>query len=310
MDENDHMPQDEEDQQSPDVQHQQKKKQQQQKKVVVNHDDVEDKNAEDGSAEDADVVKADIVTLEVDWVNEIVFYNIRIVMPHEEIVYLMKRYSQFRALNKKLKNTYIRYRLPLLPPKEVIIWTDHTDSKFVEERRALLEHYLRETLNIREIREGPEMNEFIRSNEIEHSVARSIEEQFEGLSQEIMHVDEMEVVSIWIPNVKKMRDHCLYQIHCNKGDATELDDWREWVVLKRYRDFYDMDTKLHTELPLEIAKDLPLLPERQSKLVVDHLDPDFIDQRRILLQNYLQKMLRVPDIQHCPAFLRFVNVSM
>jgi len=269
-----------------------------------------DQDREEVKEEVKPLCTVDIVSLEVDWVNEVVYYNVRIAIGDAEPVYMSKRYSQFRALNKKLKDALPRYHLPALPTKELIIWTDHTESRFVEERRALLEHYLREALSIKDIRESALIEEFLHSNEISANVARAIEEQYEAnLRPEAMHVDEMEVSEIWIPNTKKMRDHCLYQIHCANGSASERSEWNEWVILKRYRDFFEMDKNLRNELPQGVIKELPALPERQSKIVVDHLDPDFIDQRRILLQNYLQKLVRIPDLQHCPAFLKFVNVN-
>jgi len=269
---------------------------------------------ENGKQQDEDSPKQcriDIVSLEVDWVNEVVYYNIRAELAEEaEVLYLSKRYSQFRALNRELKNIIPRYRLPPLPTKELVIWTDHTDTRFVEERRALLEHFLSEAVNIGEVREAAVMHEFLHSNEISANVARAIEEQFSSANENLQNVvEELEVAEIWVPSTKKMRDHCLYQIHCANGSVAERSEWNEWVVLKRYRDFYDMDHNLREELPSGVVKDLPVLPERQSKIMTDHMDPDFIDQRRILLQNYLQKLVRVPDVQHCQSFLKFVNVN-
>jgi len=272
----------------------------------------EHQNAAAAEAKDVQPCQIDIVSLEVDWVNEVVFYNLRIQVPEEadNVLYLMKRYSQFYDLNKKLKEDLPRFHLPSMPQKELIIWTDHTDTRFVEERRTLLEYYLREALAVAEIRADVTMQDFLHSNEISSQVARTIEEQFEQTqTPDAMASEEMEVCEVWIPNTKKMRDHCLYQVHCRRGGGGEESDWNEWVILKRYRDFFDMDALLHEDLPLAVANSLPNLPERQSKIMVDHMDPDFIDQRRVLLDNYLKKLVRVPDLQHCPAFLKFLNVS-
>jgi len=268
-------------------------------------------NMEVESQDAKTVPEVDIVSLEVDWVNEIVFYNVRVKIPEdEEVAYAMKRYSQFRELNKALKEEMSRFSFPPLPPKEMIIWTDHTDTRFVEERRALLEYYLREVLKHEEIRTSQMVHDFLHSNGIPANVAKSVEAEHErNQNVDFMHVDEMEVTDIWIPNTKKMRDHCLYQIHCTNGSAGDRSEWNEWVVLKRYRDFHEMDNSLREELPPAVLKDLPQLPERQSKIFMDHLDPDFIDQRRVLLQNYMQKLLRVPDLQHCNSFLKFLNVA-
>jgi len=70
-----------------------------------------------------------------------------------------------------------------------------------------------------------------------------------------------------------------------------------------------MDNALRVQLHPSVIKQLPLMPERHSKVIYDHLDPDFVEQRRVLLQNYMKNLLKIPDVQHCKAFLEFLNVD-
>lgn len=54
---------------------------------------------------------------------------------------------------------------------------------------------------------------------------------------------------------------------------------------------------------------MPQLPARQVKIFTQHLDEGFIESRRVLLENYLSKMLRVVEVVRCPKFLNFLGVE-
>jgi len=274
----------------------------------------------DGGMEEKDKVEwnCKIVTLDIDWINEIVFYNMRVYQSDTgEIIYLAKRYSQFRQLDKRLKKSIRSHHYPPLPPKEFVLTTDHTDPQFIEERRALLEYYLNNIFQSIDIRVSEPVNEFLTHNRLAERLSKRLEETYELdlIRSSPMSIDGIgvEVSNIWIPSTKRQRDHILYQLHWNTGDGEEdnnaIDQFNRWVVLKRYKDIYQMDKELRLELPSSVVKQLPLMPERHSKVIYDHLDPDFIEQRRVLLQNYMKNLLKIPDVQHCKAFLQFLNVD-
>ncbi|XP_070341009.1 sorting nexin-29 isoform X4 [Equus asinus] len=55
-----------------------------------------------------------------------------------------RRYTEFRSLHHKLQNKYPQVRAYNFPPKKAI---GNKDAKFVEERRKLLQNYLRSVMN-------------------------------------------------------------------------------------------------------------------------------------------------------------------
>jgi len=61
---------------------------------------------------------------------------------------------------------------------------------------------------------------------------------------------------------------------------------------------------------LELSAKLPPPPERKTKLFNDHMDEVFIEQRRVLLENYLNKMLEVTEVVRAKEFLTFLGVNL
>jgi len=88
--------------------------------------------------------------------------------------------------------------------------------------------------------------------------------------------------------------------------------YAKWTVLKRFTQFFDMDTAVRAAFAdkLEILEKLPPPPERKTKLFNDHMDDVFIEQRRVLLDNYLNKMLQCEDVVRNKDFLSFLGVNI
>jgi hypothetical protein len=116
-----------------------------------------------------------------------------------------------------------------------------------------------------------------------------------------------EVAEVWIPSVKEMSDHTLFQIHCANGDKNRT-EMSEWVALKRYADFVELDEKIKEAYPL-LKPHLPPLPDKALRVWQDHTDPKFIEERKLLLENYLKKMIRIEQIVNDRYFLRFLNAD-
>lgn len=81
--------------------------------------------------------------------------------------------------------------------------------------------------------------------------------------------------------------------------------------MKRYSQFYDMDTAVRTAFAtnFEVLNSMPAAPARQAKLLTDHMDNTFVEQRRVLLENYLSKMIKVEAVVRHPVFLLFLGVK-
>jgi hypothetical protein len=78
--------------------------------------------------------------------------------------------------------------------------------------------------------------------------------------------------------------------------------------VRRFREFVQLDEHLRSaykDTPLE--SHLPVLPDRMSKLLLDHHAPEFLAQRRIALQFYLQSTARVAFVAQVRLLLRSSN---
>merc|ERR1712154_28254 len=123
--------------------------------------------------------------------------------------------------------------------------------------------------------------------------------------------EDQEVTNIVIQSTRKMTDHVLYQICV--ANSHKRASFRAWTVLKRFTQFYEMDVKLRASLQSEEPDVLPKLPpppSRKFKFVHDHMDDDFIEERRVLLENYLSKLLREETVANNKDFLEFLGVDM
>ena len=107
-----------------------------------------------------------------------------------------------------------------------------------------------------------------------------------------------------------MADHTLFQIHCANADKNSgaNPEMSEWVSLKRFQDFCDIDQKLRQIYP-SLAVYFPPLPEKVLKILMDHNDSTFVEERKVVLENYLKKMIRIEQVVNDKHFLRFLNAD-
>jgi len=122
--------------------------------------------------------------------------------------------------------------------------------------------------------------------------------------------EDQEVTGIVIAQYRRMSDHVLYQIKVSNAHKRSSFDC--WTVLKRFGQFWEMDQKLRADLQQshpDVFALLPLPPPRRMKLLYDHMDEDFIEERRVLMENYLQRLLRFPDAAGNKHFLDFLSAK-
>lgn len=87
------------------------------------------------------------------------------------------------------------------------------------------------------------------------------------------------------------------------ADATYL-NW------KRFSDFVNFDYQLRTSFASHhLLDNLPALPSRQVKLIMDHLNPDFVEERRLRLDEYVQALMKIPKVTQLPDFYQFVKTG-
>jgi len=215
-----------------------------------------------------------------------------------------KRYSQFEELHNALQSNILSKKIPPgceLPQKRWKFFTSHITPAFIEQRRVLLEAYLKKLLKVEDIVNSSLFTKFL-STDVQKDKVEPEEKKSEL-------PEDVEVTNITIPATRQMSDHFLYQIDVTNSRKDAPFD--KWTVLKRFGQFYDMDCAVRAAFidKPEILEGLPEPPERKAKLFNDHMDDTFVEQRRVLLENYLRKMLTVIEVVRNKEFLVFLGVD-
>ncbi len=79
--------------------------------------------------------------------------------------------------------------------------------------------------------------------------------------------------------------------------VTRRSDRARTVVHRRYREFQCLFEQVHAAFKgHHLRSSLPDLPGRQLKLLVDHSDTAFVEERRLLLETAVGKLLSVPHV--------------
>jgi len=160
-----------------------------------------------------------------------------------------------------------------------------------------LEAYLKKLLKVDDIAKSTLLTKFFTSNKEKDKTEAKKKPEFP---------EDVEVTGVNIPSTRLMSDHILYQIDVTNARKQPPHD--KWTVLKRFGQFYDMDCTVRAafaERP-EILEKMPEPPERKAKLFNDHMDDTFVEQRRVLLANYLSNMLSVIEVVRNQDFLKFL----
>ena len=95
------------------------------------------------------------------------------------------------------------------------------------------------------------------------------------------------------------------------SNARARSSFSQWSVLKRFDQFHSLHATLCADFVHEpyFLSTLPQLPAKSVKLLQDHGDKHFVEQRRVLLEHYLQRMVRVTQVAKNQHFLHFCGVS-
>jgi len=166
----------------------------------------------------------------------------------------------------------------------------------------LLENYLKKLVSVEDIAKCETFIKFVTSDTHD-------EIKVEAKVSEDMPLD-VEVTSVTIPATRTMSDHVLYQIDI--VNARKRKSFSKWTVLKRFGQFYEMDQAVRISFvdnPEQLAQ-LPAPPQRRAKLLTDHMDTTFVESRRVLLENYLQRMVQTEHVVRNKEFLSFLGVDV
>ena len=237
-------------------------------------------------------------------VDNVVFYFLTIVTPSRAWS-CSKRYSQFEALHESITAMLgTAVSLPAgcqLPPKRPKVIVSHTDPQFVEERRVLLEFYSRKMNTVREVASNDAFRAFFTSDTLDRIVSVP--------DDSFPFPDDAEITAVSISSTRRMSDHVLY--HVDLSNHFRRRSFQQWSVLKRFTQFHALDSQLRQEMAEQpyLLSTLPQCPSRHVKWAIDHSDAHFIEHRRVLLEDYMSKMIKVPLVARQPTFLTFCGIG-
>ncbi|KAJ8717122.1 hypothetical protein PYW08_005521 [Mythimna loreyi] len=123
---------------------------------------------------------------------------------------------------------------------------------------------------------------------------------FEKTSQTKALIDDTEKLSCTVENAQNINKHTEYILRVQRGPLKE----NKWNVSRRYRDF----AALHSGL-LQANIDLPIPPKK----LIGNMQPAFIAERQIALQNYINAVLSYEVLAlslQVRSFLDPVNYSL
>ena len=75
----------------------------------------------------------------------------------------------------------------------------------------------------------------------------------------------------------------------------------QWVVARRYSEFFNLHQQLRASFPPVRDLDFP------RRRVVLHLQKDFLEKRRVALEKYLRSLLLIPDVCRSRDFRSFLS---
>lgn len=240
-----------------------------------------------------------------------VFYTIQI-RQKEKLRFIQKRFNQFFYLRQSLKSMTTVF-LPKLPRKLPKVFVDHANPAFIDQRIVLLNLFLNKISSLRRLLDSPPVQRFLLTDSIP-DVSQNIRDNNIDYRLErknaLEYFESLEVSDVSIPATKQMKTHTLYQIHCFNGHPKYRTDANEWVSLKRFKDFDKLDRTLRMifESNPKVHNRMPILPLKLPKTMVDHKEPSFVEERRVLLEHYLRKVILIPEVMEKGVILRFLNI--
>lgn len=236
----------------------------------------------------------------------VVYYNIWACMEGAQWK-ASKRYSEFLGLHEALHNVGIFVPDSVkIPPKKPKLFVAHSDTGFIEERRVLLENYLKRIMETKGVPTCAPLTEFLGDTQLD-------QQHYRKPSREVLMMndapDDVEITGVSIPTTRVMSDHILYRV--DVVNIRKRKTFSKWTMMKRFGQFYEMDAMMREEFKdvPSVLEQLPPTPQRRAKLLNDHMSDGFIEERRVLLENYLNKLIRVMPVVRHKDFLSFLGVS-
>jgi len=112
------------------------------------------------------------------------------------------------------------------------------------------------------------------------------------------------IVRVGIPSYHVADDVVVYEVDVSNKKLR----WNLWLRFEFFYVLHQMMQELVAELSTpELTISLPPFPDKRLKLFTDHFNEHFIENRRMLLDNYLQKILANRYLRHSEIFISFLT---
>jgi len=221
--------------------------------------------------------------------------------------------------------------LPPFPSRAIKYVQDHFDPEFIELRKMLLENYTQKLVKSPDLAYCEALVEFLmpkldeddslfvpsKRSPVENvpnftSESSLVERQTVVVNDspiELSDNDDVTAVSVTSAQIIS-NDHAVFQLRVQNSNKRK--SFSEWTVMKRFADFVEFDQRLRQHLSISDPFSLSLVPTlcmRQPKVLVDHLDPIFIERRRLELNLYMKKCIKPPRIRQSSVLLVFLQVE-
>jgi len=166
---------------------------------------------------------------------------------------------------------------------------------------------LEEALNLDDniILRRKSQNIFLRNNDSKEESSIFLKEsppisRFDRVFNSIKSGDDIKTISI--PGYYVEDDVVFYEVVVT---STRL-RWNIWVRFDSFTLLHLLMKDLATELNDEDAELIPPIPDKHLKILIDHLSQEFVENRRALLENFLQKINKNPTLRYAEDFIHFM----
>lgn len=241
--------------------------------------------------------------------DDVVFYQVTATTPVSSFT-CSKRYNQFETLHQAILHSLVdgddTKLTPgaILPPKRPKAIIKHTEPNFIEDRRLLLQHYLKKLLSQSIIANSNIFTGFFQTDVLPSVVpVRTESINFWAAP------DDAEVTWIAVTGTRSAEDHALYQIDC--VNSRRRRSFSQWTVFKRFNQAYEMDAAIRETYAHDpyLISTFPRLPTKSVKGLINHQSKHFIEHRRVLLDAYLKKAIQITEMARHPAFFKFAGIK-
>jgi hypothetical protein len=229
------------------------------------------------------------------------------------------RFQTFQLLHEMLKVSIdeerLKCKLPIIPFRHIKLVINHKSKDFCEGRKVLLDNYLKTLLSIKELRDSTVLIGFLsRSDESlsDEKVSQEETKDYEtNKVKNILVTDESDdITNVSIPSSRVVgNEYVLYTVSVHNMNVET--EYSHWNVLHRYSEFKEYDRALREYLAKDkphLISEIPQLPMKESKIFRNHFGHDFVERRRLLLDSYIKRLIKVQSLRRHPLTIKFLGV--